>query len=328
MPQRSSEDAGRGRVVRVDRGAADVSVGSTLLRVGDPSGRLLVGDWVTLSSEQDVAEVLPRTSVVSRGSASRTSDEQPLAANVDVVVVVEPAGPDLSVGRVERLLVLAWSSGATPLVALTKTDLVHPRVLLDDVVERVRTVAVGVDVVCLSAHQGEGLDELRAHVGDGRTFVLLGPSGAGKSTLTNALAGASMLTTADVRSDGRGRHTTTHRQLVELVDGSAVIDTPGLRAVSLVGDVDAVDSTFRDVLDLAAGCRFRDCSHDHEPGCAVRVALDDGRLAERRLESWRKLGREAAFQARRGDARLEREERARVRARTKAWRRTPNRPSR
>lgn len=322
-----NEDAEHGRVVRVDRGAADVSVGSMLVRVADPSRRLLVGDWVTLTAGADVADVLPRTSVVSRASASQTSSEQPLAANVDVVVVVEPAGPDLSVGRVERLLVLAWSSGATPLIALTKTDL-QPSVVLEHVVEHVRTVAVGVDVVCVSARRDDGLDELRAHVGGGRTFVLLGPSGAGKSTLVNELSGAWRLETAEVRHDGRGRHTTTHRQLVQLADGSAVIDTPGLRSVGLVGDVDAVDGTFSDILDLAGECRFRDCAHDHEPGCAVREALQDGRLAERRLESWRKLGREAAFQARRGDVRLEREERARVRARTKAWRRTPNRPSR
>lgn len=327
MHQEWSEDVGRARVVRVDRGVADVSVGSTIVRVADPSRRLLVGDWVTLTSDETVADVLPRTSTVSRASASRTSDEQHLAANVDVVVVVEPVGPEMSVGRVERLLVLAWSSGATPLVALTKADLVQTPALQDDV-ERIRSAAVGVDVVCVSARRGDGMDELRAHLGAGRTVVLLGPSGAGKSTLVNALAGVTTQDTAEVRRDGRGRHTTTHRQLVLLADGSAVIDTPGLRSVGLVGDTDAVDSTFADVHDLASMCRFRDCAHDREPGCAVRDAVDDGRLTDRRLESWRKLGREAAFQARRGDARLEREERARVRARTKAWRRTPSRPSR
>jgi ribosome biogenesis GTPase len=279
-----------------------------------------------LTAEASVDEVFPRTSIVSRASASRDSEEQHLAANVDVVVVVEPVGPQLSVGRVERLLVLAWSSGATPLVALTKSDLAQAPAL-EGVVEQIRPAAVGVDVVCVSARRGDGVDALRAHLGAGRTFVLLGPSGAGKSTLVNALAGESTVATAEVRGDGRGRHTTTHRQLVLLADGSAVIDTPGLRSVGLVGDVDAVDSTFTDILDLASECRFRDCAHEHEPGCAVRDAVGDGRLTHRRLESWRKLGREAAFQARRGDARLQREERARVRARTKAWRRSPNRPS-
>ena len=328
MPSEWGDDAGRGRVVRVDRGAADVCVGPTIVRVGDPQGRLVVGDWVTLTADGDVERLHPRTSVVSRATASQTSQEQPLAANVDVVVVVEAAGPETSIARIERMLVLAWASGATPLVVLTKTDLVHPSFALDNLVDQVETAALGVDVVCVSARRGDGLDQLRGHLGAGRTFVLLGPSGVGKSTLTNALAGASTMSTADVRRDGRGRHTTTYRQLVQLADGSAVIDTPGLRSVGLVGDTGAVDSTFSDVLDLSTQCRFRDCAHDREPGCAVREAVLDGRLTERRLESWRKLGREAAFQARRGDARLEREERARVRARTKAWRRTPSRPSR
>jgi ribosome biogenesis GTPase len=328
VDERRGEGLTRGRVVRVDRGGVEVSLGSRLLRVDDPAGELLVGDWVTVDGEGPRAalgEVLARSSVLSRASASRTSDEQPLAANVDVVVIVEPAWPGPSVGRIERLLVLAWSSGATPVVALTKTDQVDDT---RDVLDEVRGAALGVEVLPVSAHRGDGLDALRERLGPGRTFVLVGPSGAGKSTLVNAFAGERVLATADVRSDGRGRHTTTHRQLVELPDGSALIDTPGLRSVGLVGDEAAVDDVFGDIADLARQCRFRDCAHDSEPGCAVQAALEEGRVTDRRLESWRRLAREAAFQARRGDARLEREERARVRARTKMWRSTPTRPSR
>lgn len=326
-----SDSSGRsqGRVIRVDRGTAEVRFGSQVLRVPDRLGRLVVGDWVTVdvqSPESTVVDVLPRTSVVSRATASRTSEQQDLAANVDVVVIVEPASPKPSLGRIERLLVLAWSSGATPLVVLTKADLLEGgRPDAHELAGWARGAAVGVDVLTVSARSGQGLDELRARLGSGRTFVLLGPSGAGKSTLVNRLSDSSALATADIRADGRGRHTTTRRELVEMPDGSALIDTPGLRAVGLVGDVSAVDDAFDDIVGLADRCRFRDCVHVTEPGCAVQDAIADGSLSERRLASWRKLGREADFQARRGDARLEREERARVRARTKAWRRTPSR---
>lgn len=328
--QGRSRGRSRGRVVRVDRGSVDVRLDTGEVRVPDQAGRLLVGDWVDLDVEDTgagVVEVLPRSSVLSRAGASRTSQQQHLAANVDVVVIVEPASPKPSLGRIERLLVLAWSSGATPLVVLTKADLLEAAGSRD-VTDQVRTVALGVPVLSVSARSGDGVDAVRAHLGPGRTFVLLGLSGAGKSTLVNTLSARPLLETADVRRDGRGRHTTTRRELVELPDGSALFDTPGLRSVGLPGDAGAVDDVFDDVVQLAGGCRFRDCAHVSEPGCAVQGAISDGSQSERRLESWRKLGREAAFHARRGDARLEREERSRVRARTKAWRRTPNRPSR
>ena len=304
-------------------------VGLDVVQVADREGRLLVGDWVDLDGQHPggaVVEILPRSSVVSRAAVSGTSQQQDLAANVDVVVIVEPASPKPSMGRIERLLVLAWSSGATPLVVLTKTDLLGVD-QARSVADQAAAVALGSHVLSVSARSGDGVVALRDHLGPGRTFVLLGPSGAGKSTLVNTLSGRTVLETADVRGDGRGRHTTTRRELVELSDGSALIDTPGLRSVGLLGDAGAVDDVFDDVVRLADDCRFRDCSHDSEPGCAVQGAIADGRLGERRLESWRRLGREAAFQARRLDARLEREERARVRARTKAWRRMPNRPS-
>lgn len=303
-----------------------MSVDGELIALDDRRGALLVGDWVDVArsgAEASVTTVHPRVSVVSRASAGRTSDEHALVANVDVVVVIEPVDPEPSLGRIERLLVLAWSSGAEPLVVLTKTDLVSA---VGDVVERVQSAAVGVDVLAVSAPSGEGLAELGERLGSGCSFVLLGPSGAGKSTLVNALAGSPLLQTAPVRGDGRGRHTTTHRELVELPNGSVLIDTPGLRAVGLVGDADAVDEVFTEIADLAQDCRFTDCAHQDEPDCAVKAAVEEGTLPERRLVSWRKLQREVVYQARRSDARLDREERARMRAQGRSRRAIISRP--
>jgi ribosome biogenesis GTPase len=318
----------RGRVVRVDRGGAEVRVDGATLAVPDLHGRLLVGDRVELATTDppSLLAVQPRTSVLARASADRTSAEQGLAANVDVVLVAEPLDPAPSPGRIERLLVLAWSSGATPLVVLTKSDLCAD---LEAALASVHAAAPGVEVLAVSAQSGDGLDALRGHLGPGRTFALLGPSGAGKSTLVNALAGEPLLATAHVRGDGRGRHTTTHRQLVQLPDGSSLIDTPGLRAVGLVGDAQALDDAFAEIAELGLGCRFRDCAHEHEPGCAVQAAVADGSLAQRRVDSWRRLQRELAYQLRRGDARLESQERARWKALSKARRQSGAvRPSR
>ncbi len=320
VTQQQVASATSGRVVRVDRGVADVRVDGEQRPVRLPGGALLVGDRLDLDLTADppvVLAVQPRTSLLMRASADRTSAEQGLAANVDVVLVAEPLDPAPSLGRIERLLVLAWSSGARPLVVLTKADLV------DDTAETladVQAAAPGVEVLVVSADRGDGLDVLRARLGPGQTFVLLGPSGAGKSTLVNALAGTPLLAIGDVRGDGRGRHTTTHRELVELPDGSALIDTPGLRAVGVVGDADSVDEAFAEIARLAEGCRFRDCAHASEPGCAVLAALDNGTLPARRLESWQKLQREVAYQARRGDARLAAQERSRWKAIAKAQR--------
>jgi ribosome biogenesis GTPase len=314
---KAAGDTVRGRVSRVDRGGVEVAFADDTTLTVPSHADALVGDWVEIdvrATPARVVQVHPRSSVLSRASADRTSQEQGLVANVDVVVVVEPALPAPSLGRVERLLVLAWSSGAEPLVVLTKADL-HPDG--DRLRRDVQQAAPGVPVLAVSALSGHNLDDVRAHLGAGRTFVLLGPSGAGKSTLVNALAGVDLLEVGEVRGDGRGRHTTTHRQLVALPDGSVLVDTPGLRAVGLVGDADAVDEVFSEVTELAASCRFRDCAHEDEPDCAVTLAVAEGVLPQRRLASWRKMQREVAYQQRRGDARAEREERAKWRARSK-----------
>lgn len=327
-----------GRVARVDRSSAQVLVDGGAATVPTAGAGLLVGDWVALDmpsgdahgAQPRVVTVMPRTAVLSRQSADRTATEQGLVANVDVVLVVEPAWPRASLGRIERLMVLAWSSGAEPVVVLTKGDLLPDVTRLVDEVEH---AAPGAPVLAVSAVTGEGMDALGSLLGPRRTFVLLGPSGAGKSTLVNALAGtppgsppgSPALATGDVRGDGKGRHTTTHRELVVLPDGSVLIDTPGLRAVGVVGDADAVDDVFSEIAELAVSCRFGDCAHEREPGCEVTGAVADGRLTERRLASWRKLQREVAYQQRRGDARAARDEKARWKAISKASR-AYNRP--
>ena len=278
---------------------------------GDP--RVAVGDWVALTAQDLTSQrrcwrldaVLERRSVIRRASVTGESADQLLAANVDTVLVVVPAVPEPRLGMAERLLSLAWDSGATPLVVLTKADLAHdPAGIADDL----QAGAPGVDVLTVTAAADGGFDPVRERLVAGRTLCLLGRSGAGKSTLANALLGKHHFATQDIRADGKGRHTTTFRELVALPDGGVLIDTPGLRGVGLWLDADGLERTFADVEELIRGCRFNDCGHETEPGCAVLAALVDGSLDERRLASWRKLQREAQWIARRTDARLRAEE--------------------
>jgi ribosome biogenesis GTPase / thiamine phosphate phosphatase len=312
------------RVSRVDRGACDTltangpvraTFSGALLQAGatDPVATPCVGDWVVLRDWCDdrvTAEaVLPRRTVFVRASVTPgTSHGQVLAANVDYAVVTEGLHPEPDLGRIERFLALAWESGSTPLVVLTKADLVPDAALLRD---DVAAAAPGVTVLAVSATTGEGMDELESYVERGRTLALLGPSGSGKSTLTNALAGATVMATRELRGDGKGRHTTVHRELVVLPGGGLIVDTPGLRSVGLTDVSESLDRVFADVEELAGQCRFTDCEHRTEPDCAVLAAMDSGELSERRWESYVKLGREARWMAMRHDARLRAEERAR-----------------
>lgn len=312
-----------GRVSRVDRGICSIitaegahraSVGGTILATAAANPVLLpcAGDWVALRTWPDqrttVEAVLPRRTAVIRATASGEALGQVLAANLDFAAAVVSVDPEPDLGRTERLLTLAWASKARPIVILTKIDLaVDPGA----VIRHVRSVAPGVDVYGVSAATGHGLDALRPLVTPGRTLGLLGQSGAGKSTLVNALAGATVLGTQEIRrADGRGRHTTTFRALVPIPGGGAVLDTPGLRAVGLVGDGGSgLDLAFADIEALTRCCRFTDCSHRGEPGCAVVEALATGELSGRRLESWRKLRREITDERLRHNARLAAEER-------------------
>jgi ribosome biogenesis GTPase len=273
-----------------------------------------VGDWVAAAVRLEegaatIHAVLPRRTSFSRKVALSASQEQVLAANVDAVFLVMSLNEDFNLRRLERYLATAWESGSQPVIVLTKTDLCPDYELR---VLEVEAIAFGVPVHAISNLTGDGLDLVRAHLAPGRTIALLGSSGVGKSTLVNTLAGREVLATQTIREDdGEGRHTTTHRQLVVLPDGGLVLDTPGLRELQLWESSDGLSETFGDVEELAAQCRFSDCAHRTEPGCAVQAALEDGTLAFGRWASYKKLQREQAHLERRLDKRLQAEERKR-----------------
>ncbi|MFC8074150.1 ribosome small subunit-dependent GTPase A [Streptomyces sp. NPDC057307] len=304
-----------GRVVRVDRGQCDVVTADGMVRADtefvvprDPLKVVCTGDWVAVDpaggDPRYVRTLLPRRTAFVRSTSSKRSEGQILAANVDQAIIAVPLAVELDLGRIERFLALAWESGAQPLIVLTKADLVPDPTGLSYLVEDVETTAPGVQVLAVSAATGEGVDVLSAVV-SGSTSVLLGVSGAGKSTLANALLGEEVMEVRAIREvDGKGRHTTTTRNLLVLPGGGVLIDTPGLRGVGLWDAGQGVGQVFAEIEQLAEECRFHDCAHGSEPGCAVLAALEDGSLPERRLESYRKLLRENQRIVAKTDARL------------------------
>ncbi|MFJ2237719.1 ribosome small subunit-dependent GTPase A [Streptomyces sp. NPDC087859] len=303
-----------GRVVRVDRGQCDVVTADGLLRADtafvtphDPLRVVCTGDWVAVEpggNPRYVRTYLPRRTAFVRSTSSKRSEGQILAANVDHAIVAVSLAVELDLGRIERFLALAWESGAQPVVVLTKADLVPDAVTLAHLVQDVETTAPGVPVLTVSAHDGDGLDVLVAVVSGG-TSVLLGQSGAGKSTLANALVGEDVMDVRAARDvDGKGRHTTTTRNLLALPGGGVLIDTPGLRGVGLFDAESGVGQVFSEIAELAERCRFHDCAHEAEPGCAVLAAVASGELGERRLESYRKLIRENQRIVAKTDARV------------------------
>ncbi|MVO86290.1 ribosome small subunit-dependent GTPase A [Streptomyces sp. p1417] len=305
-----------GRVVRVDRGSCDLVVteegvvraDTTYVTPHDPLRVICTGDWAAVDpaggDPRYVRDYLPRRTSFVRSTSSKRSEGQILAANVDHAVIAVSLAAELDLGRIERFLALGWESGAQPVVVLTKADLVPDATALSYLVEDVETSAPGVQVLPVSAATGEGVDVLAAVVSGG-TSVLLGQSGAGKSTLANALAGADVMEVQAIRDvDGKGRHTTTTRNLLVLPGGGVLIDTPGLRGVGLYDAGTGVGQVFSEIEELAENCRFQDCAHVAEPGCAVLAALDDGTLPERRLDSYRKLIRENQRIVAKTDARV------------------------
>ncbi|MFE9533175.1 ribosome small subunit-dependent GTPase A [Streptomyces sp. NPDC006691] len=303
-----------GRVVRVDRGQCDIVTADGTLRADtafvtphDPLRVICTGDWAAVEPVGDphfVRTYLPRRTAFVRSTSSNRSEGQILAANVDHAIIAVSLAVELDLGRIERFLALGWESGARPLVVLTKADLVPDPAGLSYLVQDVTTAAPGVQVLPVSSTSGEGVEALAAVVAGG-TSVLLGQSGAGKSTLANALLGDEVMAVQSAREvDGKGRHTTTTRNLLALPGGGVLIDTPGLRGVGLYDAESGVGQVFAEIEALAAECRFHDCAHQAEPGCAVLAAIEDGSLAVRRLDSYRKLLRENQRIVAKTDARL------------------------
>lgn len=267
-----------------------------------------VGDWVVIEprfneGRATIQAILPRFSKFSRKVAGQTTEEQIVATNINTVFLVNALNRDFNIRRIERYLILAWESGATPVIVLSKAD------LCDDVeskVAQVEAVAIGVPIHVISVMNQEGLELLQPYLTQGQTIALLGSSGVGKSTLVNALFGKEIQAVQDVRvSDDRGRHTTTHRELLLLPQGAAIIDTPGMRELALWESESGISDTFVDIEAIALHCYFRDCTHTSEPRCAVLQALEDGSLDPARYQNYKKLQRELAY--------LERKENVRAR---------------
>jgi ribosome biogenesis GTPase / thiamine phosphate phosphatase len=320
IPSRVAVQERGGVVLFTVAGTLRAEVANRLAREG---GQVVAGDWV--AAEQLLGEdraivraVLPRRSRFARKEPWLT-EEQVVAANVDTVFLVTDCGRDFKPRRLERYLTAAWDSGAAPVIVLTKSDLAAD---VSETVAEAEAIAFAVPVHAVSSVTGEGLGELDPYLLPGRTVALLGSSGVGKSTLVNRLLGQDLLATAELRRDGRGRHTTTHRELVHLPGGALLLDTPGMRELQLWADESALDETFADVVELARECRFSDCAHGQEPGCAVRAALGNGSLPQIRWESYSKLQRELRALAVKQDVRLRSEARKERRRFARSRRRT------
>jgi ribosome biogenesis GTPase len=263
-----------------------------------------VGDWVAISVRDSekratIHGVLPRKSKFSRKIAGTKTDEQIVAANIDTVFLVSGLDRDFNLRRIERYLILVWDSGAHPIIILNKAD------LCDDIEERreeVEAIALGIPIIILSAAKNQGLNALTPYLSKGQTAALLGSSGVGKSTLSNQLIGKQVQVVGEVRQgDDKGRHTTTHRELLILPSGGLLIDTPGMREVQIWAGEESFQETFADVEILAKQCRFHDCKHDTEPGCAVRQAIEDGTLDYQRFLNHQKLQKELDYLVRKQD---------------------------
>ncbi len=309
-----------GYVVYTEAGETDARLPGRLR--SDGNDLPAVGDWVVLrplpnEPETIVEAILPRTSKFSRHEAGKVTREQVVAANVDVALLVASLNHDLNPRRLERYITTAWSGGATPVVVLTKPDLCED---LDAALAEVEPVALGIPIHVVNGLTGDGVEELKGYLAGGRTVALLGSSGAGKSTLLNRIAGIELQRVADIRHDGRGRHTTTERHLFLLPGGGLVLDTPGMRELQLWDDR-SMDQTFADVAELAELCRFGDCAHEREPGCAVIAAHADGTLSSERLESYRKLQRELHHLRLKQDRRAAAEQKRQHKMLTKSFRR-------
>lgn len=275
-----------------------------------------VGDWVIVKKlpeeEKAVIQgVLSRKSQFVRQSAGTVTDGQVIAANMDVVFIVNSFNHDVNLRRIERYILTAYESNATPVIVMTKTDVVTPEDVVR-IIHQVEEVAIGIPVVSISNVTGEGIDTLKRYLVAGQAVALLGSSGVGKSTLINRLMGRTVQQTNDIRDhDSKGRHTTTHREMFLLPEGALIMDTPGMRELQLWEGDESIDTTFQDVETFAADCKFNDCKHDTEPGCRVKEAIEHGELSEERFRSYVKLQRELAYEMRKQDQKQRLEEKRR-----------------
>jgi len=318
------EERGRYLLLCDDRESAGELAGRLRHEARSRADLPAVGDWVAVRPGPSLAVIvgiLPRSSAFLRKVAGEEAAEQVVAANVDTVFLMTGLDGDFNARRLERYLTAAWDSGAVPVVVLNKLDLAEDG---DARIAEVEALAMGTPVVAVSALERRGLDGLLPWLAPGRTVALLGSSGVGKSTLVNALLGEERQATGAVREDdSRGRHTTTHRELVPLPGGALLLDTPGMRELQLWGDEAGLEEAFADIAALASSCRFRDCSHAGEPECAVRAAVAGGALDEGRLASWHKLQRELRRLATRQDARARAAEQARWKEITRSMKHHP-----
>lgn len=306
VPARVLADYGSECLVHDGADSSRAAVGRNLRN--DGAAMPAVGDWVSVLKREPVGAILgvvERRTMFARKAPGTETREQVLAANVDVAFVIA-AATDVNARRIERYLTIAWQSGAVPIVLLTKADIADSPA---DLRAELEAVAMGTPVVVTSAVTGEGIDEILRELKPARTGVLLGPSGAGKSTLINRIVGSDLMRTRLIHRSGEGRHMTSHRQLVQLPQGGMIIDTPGLREAQLWEGEHALGNTFEDIEELALTCRFADCGHATEPGCAIKAALDVGTLDAARFRSYRKLLRELRAVAAKTDARIKLEER-------------------
>jgi ribosome biogenesis GTPase len=297
LPGRIIVQQREAHTVVTDVGNLSARLSGRLRHEAREAGHPAAGDWVAVAASAGngtatIHAILPRRTAFVRRAADSVQTLQVIAANIDVVFIVTSMNADLNPRRLERFLAAAWQSGARPVLVLTKADLCeHP----ESVAAEMAAQVAGCPVLVVSVRQGLGMAGLMAHIAPGETCVLIGTSGVRKSTLVNALLGEERMATGDIRAaDARGRHTTSNRQLVLLPGGGLILDTPGIREVGLIDADEGLSIVFYDIELLAQGCRFRDCRHDSEPGCAIRAALDDGRLAAERWAHFQKLSGELA----------------------------------
>jgi ribosome biogenesis GTPase / thiamine phosphate phosphatase len=315
------------RVITTDGEWLSVCSGSMQYEATERRDFPAVGDWVAVEKmpgeERGIIHaILPRTSLFSRKVAGMTIAEQIIAVNIDIVLLVMSMNNDFNPRRLERYLVAAYDSGATPVVVLTKKDVCDNS---SDYIEEAQSIALGAEIFAVSNVTGEGIDELTALLKNNKTAALLGSSGVGKSSLTNAILGSEMMVVQDIREDdAKGRHTTTHRELIKIPTGGILIDTPGMREFQLWENNDSLDSGFQDINELTNNCKFNDCQHNNEPGCAIQNALSTGELAEDRYRSYLKLQKELAFLDRKMDRAAQAGERNKWKKITKSMRNHPS----